>query len=55
MYMQSVVFIMHPRSTLTVLTASQRGCMINAMNCVYSTLPSDDEWLIYSKHVKDNY
>ena len=30
-------------STLIVLAASQRGCMINALYCMYSKLPTDDE------------
>ena len=33
----------------------QRECMINAINCIYSKLPPDDELLIYSKHVEVNY
>ena len=40
-------------STLIVLAASQRGCMINATDCMYSKLPAEDEQLIYSKHVED--
>ena len=31
------------RSTLIVLAASQRGCMINAIDCLYSKLPPEDE------------
>jgi len=42
-------------STLIVLATSQRKCMINIIFCIYGKLPSDDEWLIYSKHVWDNY
>ena len=30
------------RSTLIVLAASQRGCMINTVWCIYSKLPPDD-------------
>ena len=40
-----MAFIMHPlavSSTLIVLAASQRGCMINATGCMYSKLPADD-------------
>ena len=37
--------------TLIVLAASQRGCTINVINCMYSELPTDDEQLIYSKLV----
>ena len=55
--MQSMVFIVHPRwlaaKTLKVLAASQRGRKINAIDCIYSKLPSDDEYLIYLKHVKE--
>ena len=29
--------------TLIVLAASQLGCMINAIDCMYSKLPADDE------------
>ena len=39
--------------TLIVLAASQHGCMINAIDCMYSKLPAVDEQLIYSKHVED--
>ena len=35
--------------------ASQRGCTINAIDCMYSKQPPEDEWLNYSKHVEDNY
>ena len=45
----------HNDFTLIVLAASQSGCMINAIDCIYSKLPSDDELCIYSKHVQDNY
>ena len=38
-----------------VLAASQRGCMINGTDCMYSKLPSEDEQLIYPKHVEDIY
>ena len=38
-----------------MLAASQRGCMINAIDCMYSKLPPEDEYLIYSKHVEDIY
>ena len=38
-----------------MLAASQRGCMINATDCMYSKLPAEDEYLIYSKHVEDIY
>ena len=30
-------------STLIVLAASQRGCMIIAIDCIYSKLPPEDE------------
>ena len=40
-------------STLIVLASSQRGCTINATDCMYSKLPAEDEQLIYSKHVED--
>ena len=40
---------------MNVLAASQRGCMINAIDCIYSKPPAEDEWLIYSKHVEDIY
>ena len=30
-------------STLIVLAASQRGCTINAIDCMYSKLPPDGE------------
>ena len=43
------------RSTLIVLAASQRGCTINAVDCMYSKLSPEDEQLIYSKHVEDIY
>ena len=36
-----------------VLAASQRGCMINAIDCVYSKLPPADEYFIHSKYVGD--
>ena len=36
-----------------MLAVSQQGCMINATGCMYSKLPTDDEQLIYSKHVED--
>jgi hypothetical protein len=29
--------------------------MINAIYCMYSKLPTEDEQLIYSKHVEDIY
>ena len=29
--------------------------MINTTDCLYSKVPPDDELLIYSKHVEDNY
>ena len=35
------------------LAASQRGCTINAIDCMYSKLPPEDEYFIYSKHVED--
>ena len=28
---------------------------LNTICCIYSELPPDDEWLIYSKHVEDDY
>ena len=31
------------RVDLTVLAASQRACMINAIDCMYSKLPAEDE------------
>ena len=46
---------MDASSTLTVLAASQRGCMINTTDYMYSKLPPEDEYLIYSKHVEDIY
>ena len=33
-------------STLIVWAASQRSCMVNAMCCIYSNIPPDDEKLI---------
>ena len=36
-----------------MLAASQRGCMINAIDCMYSKLHPEDELLIYSEHVED--
>jgi hypothetical protein len=42
-------------SNFIVLAASQRGCMINAIYCMYSELPSEDEQLVYSKRVEDIY
>ena len=41
------------RSTLIVLAASQRGCTINTVDCMYSKLPTEDEQFICSKHVED--
>jgi hypothetical protein len=41
--------------TLIVPATNQRRCMINAICCVYSKLPPDDEQLICSKHVEDDY
>ena len=38
-----------------MLAASQRGCTINATDCMYSKPPSADEQLIYSKNVEDIY
>ena len=38
-----------------MLAANQRGCMINAIDCMYSKLPPEDEWLNTSKHVEDIY
>ena len=38
-----------------MLAASQRGYMINAIDCMYSKLSPEDEYLIYSKHVEDIY
>ena len=45
LYMQSVAFIVHLLSkwNLIVLAASQRGCTINAIDCMYSKLPAEDE------------
>ena len=40
---------------MIVLAASQRGCMINATDCMYSKLPPEEEYLIYLKHVEDIY
>ena len=40
-------------STLIVLACSQSGCTINAIDCMYSKLPPEDEQFIYSKHVED--
>ena len=40
---------------LIELAASQSGCTINAIDCMYSKLPPEDEKLIYSKHVEDDY
>ena len=31
------------------------GCMTNVIDCTYSKLPPDDEELIFSKHVENNY
>jgi len=42
-------------STLIVLAASQRRCMINTTCCTHSTKLPDDEELIYSKHVEYYY
>ena len=53
-----MAFIVHPRwlpAYTIMLAASQRGCMINAIDCMYSKLPAEDEQLIYSKHVEDIY
>ena len=36
-----------------MLAASQRGCMINDIDCMYSKLPPEDEQFIYSKRVED--
>ena len=41
--------------TLIILAASQHGCIINAIDCMYSKLPPGDEQLIYSKHLEDIY
>ena len=38
-----------------MLPSSQRECMINAIECMYSKLPPEDEHLIFSKHVEDIY
>jgi len=38
-----------------VLASSQPRCRINTTYCIYSKLPPDDENLIYSKHVEDDY
>jgi hypothetical protein len=35
-----------------VLGASQYGCTINAIYCMYSKLPAEDEQFIYSKRVE---
>ena len=40
---------------IKVLAASQHGCTINTIDCMYSKLPPEDEQLIYSKHVEDIY
>ena len=37
------------------LTSSQRGYIINVIDYIYSKMPPDDEQLIYSKHVEDDY
>jgi len=37
------------------LAASQRRCMANTICCVYSKIRPDDEQLIYSKHVEDDF
>jgi hypothetical protein len=42
-------------STLIELSAIQRGCTINAIDCMYSKLPPEDEQLIYSKYIEDIY
>ena len=36
-----------------MLAAIQHGCVINALDCMYSKLTPEDELLIYSKHVED--
>jgi hypothetical protein len=36
-----------------VLAASQRRYRINTICCIYSKIPPDDEWLIYSKNAED--
>jgi hypothetical protein len=60
LYMQSVVFIVHPRWLAGQhdqggTWASHRGCTINAIDYMYSKLPPEDEWLTYSEHVEDIY
>ena len=40
-------------STLIVLAASQHGCTINTVDCMYSKLHTEDEQFICSKHVED--
>ena len=37
------VYGIYHASTLIVLAASQRGCTINTIHCIYSKLPTDDE------------
>ena len=49
------VYGIYHASNLIVLAASQHGCMINAIDCMYSKLSPEDEQLIYSKHVEDIY
>jgi len=45
LYMQFTVHAVYCTcsSTLIVLAASQRGCVINTIYCIYSKLPADDE------------
>jgi len=42
-------------STLIVLAATQRRCMNNTICCIYIELLPDDEQLLYSKHVEENF
>ena len=37
------LYYMDRASTLIVSAASQRGCMINTIDSIYSKLPPDDE------------
>jgi hypothetical protein len=52
---QDLRWLAASRISLIVLAASQRKWMINTVCCMYSKLHPDDEELIYSKHVEDDY
>ena len=42
-YIYIYTFFDSSSSTLIVLAAGQRGCTINAIDCMYSKLPTEDE------------